>query len=70
MLTLSPAQIKYIYEAGIKRGSDEATAFDWGCNASGNHYDGLIEAVHSILNTDVTWEDRVLWSEVEGMLEL
>lgn len=29
-LTLTPAQIVRIYKAGIKRGAEEATAYDWG----------------------------------------
>ena len=40
-LTLTPEQIVEIYRAGMQRGSDEATAYDWGSRASGKMLDNL-----------------------------
>ena len=51
-------QIKEIYQAGIRRGSDEQCAYDWGTRASGGEYDECIEVIHTIVNEgkDV-WDD-------------
>ena len=48
-------QIKEIYEAGIRRGNDEATAHEWGSRPSGSQFDELEEAMHDILNQGVVW---------------
>lgn len=38
---LTATQIKAIYEAGIDRGSNVATAYEWGSSPSGDKYDEL-----------------------------
>ena len=40
-LELTPKQIKAIFDAGRTRGSDEATAYDWGSHPSGETLDRL-----------------------------
>ena len=66
--TFTIDQIKEIYQAGIKRGSDEATAFEWGSHASGKQYDECVDAIHDIVNADKNWgdPDYVDYSVVEG----
>lgn len=51
---LKVAQIKAIYEAGMERGSNEATAYEWGSSASGSKYDEL--------ETVLIW-DKETWLE-------
>ena len=55
--TFTVDQIKEIYKAGIKRGNDEATAFEWGCRASGKEFDECIEAIHIIVNAGKAFTD-------------
>lgn len=45
ILTLTPAQVLAIYEAGVKRGNDEATSYEWGSHASGGKFDELENAI-------------------------
>lgn len=52
---LTMDQIKEIYEAGIRRGNDEATAHDWGTSPSGSKFDELESAMHDVLNEGVKW---------------
>ena len=70
--TFTIEQIKDIYRAGIKRGNDEQSAYDWGARASGNQYDECVEAIHDIINEGKKWtidgwpDDYVEWSVVES----
>lgn len=60
-LDLTPKQIVAIYEAGRKRGSDEATDHEWGIRTRGDWLEGLHdELVWSIdyLNSD---DARAAW---------
>lgn len=50
-------QIKDIFDAGRNRGSDEATAFEWGSSPSGKRYDNCIEVIHDIVNAGKSWGD-------------
>ncbi len=34
------------YDAGVKRGRDESTAFEWGSYTSGEYRDELFDAIH------------------------
>ena len=43
-------QVQAIYRAGMRRGEDEASAYDWGTSASGDADDNLAEAIHDIAN--------------------
>lgn len=66
--TFTIEQIKDIYRAGIRRGSDEQSAHDWGCRASGKTFDECVEAVHDIVNEGKKWgeDDYIEWSAVES----
>lgn len=55
--TFTIEQIKQIYQAGIRRGSDEQCAYDWGTRASGGEYDECVEAIHDIVNEGIKWGD-------------
>ena len=56
--TFTIEQIKEIYRAGIRRGSDEQCAYDWGTRASGGEYDECIEVIHTIVN-----EGKEVWDD-------
>lgn len=66
--TFTAEQIVKIYEAGIRRGQDEATAYEWGSTASGHQQDEMVEAIQNIVNEGVDWdnpkyvETKVIWS--------
>lgn len=55
--TFTVDQIKEIYNAGVKRGNDEAVAFEWGGAPQGNFFDGFIDAVHEIVNEGIKFDD-------------
>lgn len=55
--TLTLEEIKCIYQAGIRRGNDEATAYEWGSRASGDEYDECVEALQDIVNIGFKWGD-------------
>jgi hypothetical protein len=50
-------QIKAIYQAGIRRGNDEATAYEHGSYSTGSEYDNCVEAIHEIVNVDKGFAD-------------
>lgn len=52
---LTMDQIKEIYEAGIRRGNEEATAHEWGSSPSGTKFGELEDTLHDILNEGVKW---------------
>lgn len=56
-LTLDFAAIDEIYKAGVRRGNDEATSYEWGSSPSGKFHDELIDALHDILNAGKGWDD-------------
>ena len=67
--TLTMDQIKAIFDAGRDRGSDEATAYDWGSNATGKRYDNLVEVMFDIINKDIpNWDDQVRWDDVDNIV--
>lgn len=67
--TLTMDQIKAIFDAGRDRGSDEATAYDWGGRASGKRYDNLVEVMFDIINKDIpNWDDQVRWDDVDNIV--
>ena len=55
--TFTIEQIKDIYRAGIRRGSDEQCAYDWGAHASGGEYDELIDTIHDIVTEGFKFGD-------------
>jgi len=50
MVSLDWKMLKAVYQAGIRRGNDEASAYDWGTSPSGGEYDNLAEAIHDTVN--------------------
>jgi len=56
--TFTIEQIKDIYRAGIRRGGDEQTAYDWGCSPSGGEYDECIDAIYDIVNKNIEWGEE------------
>lgn len=43
------------YDAGVKRGNDEATAFDWGERLHEKYHEELVSAVHDWMNEGRDW---------------
>jgi hypothetical protein len=64
-LELTPKQIEAIFDAGRERGSDEATAYDWGQRASGERLDGLRDLLlydrQNGVVTELEMEERDEW---------
>ena len=58
--------IKAIFEAGIRRGSEEATAFEWGSSASCKTFDECIYTFYDIINKGKSWDadDIVSFDEI------
>lgn len=56
---LTMDNIKEIYKAGIRRGNEESSAYEWGCQPSGRLYDELESELQDILNGygKVRWGD-------------
>lgn len=44
-LTLTAQELLSVYKAGIKRGNDEATSWEWGSRPDSNLLDALEEAM-------------------------
>jgi hypothetical protein len=65
--TFTIEQIKDIYRAGIRRGQEEATAFDWGSTPTGNEFDECVSAIYDIVNEgkDFWADDRIDYNVVE-----
>ena len=64
LLTLR--QVEDIFNAGVKRGESEASAFEWGCRAAGRAKDDLIDALVDAINDqghihDVTFSEVSEW---------
>jgi hypothetical protein len=67
-LTLTPKQIQAIFDAGYNRGQSEASAFEWGCRASGKREDDLIDIVVEVAN-ELGFHDEVTFEEVKKWFE-
>ena len=74
-LALTFEQIQTIYKAGLRRGEEEASAYDWGSRANGDTDDNLAEAIHEIANEGKTFGDplyvtygdaRVMFDQLSG----
>ena len=65
--TFTVEQIKAIYRAGIRRGEEVQSAYDWGSTASGWQYDELVSAIDDIVNENKPWgaDDRVDWNTIK-----
>ena len=68
--TYTLADMIAAYEAGCERGNSEALAYDWGCRASGDHFDGLAEALHEVLNRGLSFDNAayVRFEDVERLI--
>lgn len=55
--TFTIDQIKDIYQAGVRRGEEVQSAYDWGSNASGGQFDQCVDAMFDIVNQDQKWCD-------------
>lgn len=65
--TFTIEQIKEIYNAGIVRGSDEASAYNCGAYTSGKQYDGCVDVIFYIVNDGKKWgePEYTNYNEVE-----
>lgn len=50
-------QVTEIFNAGCRRGENEAIAFEWGSICSGQREDDLSDAICDALNEGVGWDD-------------
>jgi hypothetical protein len=50
--------IKKIYRAGMRRGSEEATSYEWGCRPCGDEYDECVEEIDEIINDGKSFNDE------------
>ena len=57
LLTLDMKQLMEIFEAGVARGEDEQSSYDWGTSASGTRKEKFADAIHDIVNAGLTWDD-------------
>jgi hypothetical protein len=59
-----------VYRAGVRRGTVEATSFDWGSQPTGKWEDELVEALYYRLNDGKRWgEDGYLdYAAVETLV--
>ena len=69
--TFTIDQVKAIYEAGIRRGTDEQSAYDWGCYTSGGKYSELVDAIYDIVNETKQWgaPDYTDWSTIKEWID-
>jgi hypothetical protein len=59
-----------VYRAGVRRGSEEATSFDWGEHPSGKWEDELVEALYYHLNGNTKWGEPgyLDWNAIESIV--
>lgn len=53
--TFTIEQIKEIYSAGIRRGEEVQSAYDWGSSPNGKIYDECVGAIFDIINHGKKW---------------
>jgi hypothetical protein len=53
--TLTIEHIKQIFEAGVRRGQEEQSAFEWGSHPTGRKYSECIDALYNIVYEDKEW---------------
>lgn len=51
-------QVKAIFNAGIRRGSEEECAFQHGSSTCGGRFDELINELYDIVNEGKRWGDN------------
>ena len=66
--TFNIEQIKAIYQAGIRRGEEVQSAYDWGSSPTSKEFDDCVEAVYDIVNEGIGWgtEKYVNYNTVES----
>lgn len=67
-MTLTIEDIKEIYEAGIRRGEEQQSAYDWGSVPISRKFDECISSLYDIVNKDknsIDHDDYIEYSEVE-----
>lgn len=57
LLTLDMKQLMEIFEAGVTRGEDEQSSYDWGTSASGTRKEKFADAIYEIVNNGLEWDD-------------
>ena len=50
-------QLMEIFEAGVARGEDEQSSYDWGTSASGTRKEKFADAIYETVNVGLTWDD-------------
>ena len=71
-LNLTIKNVVDIFNAGMRRGeleASEASAFEWGCRASGSAKDELIDALVDALNSQGSTDDFTYSQVAEWMNE-
>ena len=68
---LTMDDMKVIYKAGIERGIEESSAYEWGGPVSGNKYDELVDAIHGLINKkkSIDDEDYVDYSTIKKWVD-
>ena len=56
--TFTIEQIKQIFEAGIRRGSEEEASYQCGSRTCGNKFDQCVEVVTDIINEGKKWGEE------------
>lgn len=56
-LTLDMKQLMEIFEAGVARGENEQSSYDWGTRASGTRKETFADAIHEIVNAGLKYDD-------------
>ena len=56
-LTLDMKQLMQIFEAGVARGEDEQSSYDWGSKAYGTRKEKLADAIYEIVNEGLKYDD-------------
>lgn len=57
-----------IFRAGVDRGNDEATSYEWGCSPTSSFNSCLAYAIKDVLNKDKKWDDSD-YIQVETVME-
>jgi len=67
-ITLTIEDIKEIYQAGIRRGEEQQSAYDWGSSPMSKKFDDCISALYDIVNKNknsIDHDDYIKYSVVE-----
>ena len=63
IFTFTAEQIERIYRAGIDRGTDEQSSFEWGSHCNGKWSDNMVAAICDIMNEGKEWENHISSSQ-------